>query len=91
MQIARKITPISCQYDDSKCTYQHLLHGLDGSYNALVMTVNGNHGTTLDDFYGQLRSYDMLIALILYAFYARFSTQYELVSMVFGFELTLLL
>jgi hypothetical protein len=38
----------------------YLLHGLDkGEYNSLITTVNGNHNTTLDDFYEQLCSYDM--------------------------------
>jgi hypothetical protein len=37
-----------------------LLHGLDKTeYNALVTSVNANPGTTLDDFYEQLSSYDM--------------------------------
>jgi hypothetical protein len=38
----------------------YLLHGLGKSeYNALITSVNGNPGTTLDDFYEQLCSYDM--------------------------------
>ena len=37
----------------------YLLHGLGSSYNSLVAAVNGNPGTTLDDFFGQLSSYDM--------------------------------
>jgi hypothetical protein len=38
----------------------YLLHGLDKTeYNSLITTVNGNHGTTLDEFYDQLSSYDM--------------------------------
>ncbi|KAK1612671.1 hypothetical protein QYE76_036344 [Lolium multiflorum] len=38
----------------------YLLHGLDQvDYNALITSVNGNPGTSLDDFYEQLCSYDM--------------------------------
>ncbi|KAK1679020.1 hypothetical protein QYE76_039868 [Lolium multiflorum] len=38
----------------------YLLHGLDkGEYNALITTVNGNPGTSLEEFYEQLSSYDM--------------------------------
>ncbi|KAK1697942.1 hypothetical protein QYE76_014639 [Lolium multiflorum] len=38
----------------------YLLHGLDkGEYNALITSVNANSGTTLDDFFEQLSSYDM--------------------------------
>ncbi|KAK1685202.1 hypothetical protein QYE76_046050 [Lolium multiflorum] len=38
----------------------YLLLGLDkGEYNALITTVNGNPGTSLDEFYEQLSSYDM--------------------------------
>jgi hypothetical protein len=37
----------------------HILHGLDGSYNYLVTTVNGNPNTTLDDLFGQLSSFVM--------------------------------
>ncbi|KAK1644774.1 hypothetical protein QYE76_062579 [Lolium multiflorum] len=44
--------------DDEMLGY--LLHGLDkGEYNALITSVNANPGTTLDDFYEQLSSYDM--------------------------------
>jgi hypothetical protein len=44
--------------DDEMLGY--LLHGLDKSeYNALITSVNTNPGTTLDDFYEQLSSYDM--------------------------------
>jgi hypothetical protein len=44
--------------DDEMLGY--LLHGLDKTeYNALVTSVNANPGTTLDDFYEQLSSYDM--------------------------------
>jgi hypothetical protein len=38
----------------------YLLHGIDkGEYNALITTVNGNPGTSLEEFYEQLSSYDM--------------------------------
>jgi hypothetical protein len=38
----------------------YLLHGLDKTeYNSLITTVNGNPGSTLDEFYDQLSSYDM--------------------------------
>jgi hypothetical protein len=37
----------------------HILYGLDGSYNSLVTTVNGNPNTSLDVLFGQLSSYDM--------------------------------
>jgi hypothetical protein len=38
----------------------YLLHGLDKTeYNSLITTVNVNPGTTLDEFYDQLPSYDM--------------------------------
>jgi hypothetical protein len=44
--------------DDKMLGY--LLHGLDKSeYNALIASLNGNPGTTLDDFYEQLCSHDM--------------------------------
>jgi hypothetical protein len=44
--------------DDEMLGY--LLHGLDkGEYNALITSVNSNPGTTVDDFYEQLCSYDM--------------------------------
>jgi hypothetical protein len=33
----------------------HILHGLYGSYNSLVTTINGNPNTTLDDLFGQLK------------------------------------
>jgi hypothetical protein len=36
----------------------YLLHGFDGTYNALVTSVEGNPATTIDDFLGQLCSYD---------------------------------
>ena len=37
----------------------YILNGLDGSYNSLVSSVNGNPGTTLDDLYSQLCAHDM--------------------------------
>ena len=37
----------------------YILNGLDGSYNALVASVNGNPGTTVSDLSSQLSSYDM--------------------------------
>jgi hypothetical protein len=38
----------------------YLLHGLDkGEYNALITTMNGNPGTSLDELYEQLSSYAM--------------------------------
>jgi hypothetical protein len=38
----------------------YLLHGLDkAKYNPLITSVNGNPGTSLDEFYEQLCSYDM--------------------------------
>ena len=38
----------------------YMLHGLDkGEYNSLITTINGNPGTTLEEFYEQLCAYDM--------------------------------
>ena len=37
----------------------HFLHGLDGTYNALVTVVDANPVTSVDDLFGLMSSYDM--------------------------------
>jgi hypothetical protein len=39
--------------------FWYTLNGINFSYNALVALVNVVPGTTLDDLFGQLSSYDM--------------------------------
>jgi 2-oxoglutarate dehydrogenase complex dehydrogenase (E1) component-like enzyme len=56
---ASKLSPLGKPVEDDEML-GYLLHGLEKvEYNALITSVNANPGTTLDDFYEQLSSYDM--------------------------------